>query len=111
MHRGHGGDAQIQLTAFDAGFDTTILWQAPLGNVQVGHQFDARIDRSAMLGRHHFRRVDDAVDPVAHMQSVVKRLEVDVRGAQVGHSANNLIDHADHGRHTGQVFQVFNKIA
>jgi hypothetical protein len=39
--------------------------------------------------------VDHAVDPVAHVQAVVEGLQVDVRGAQVDHAANDGVDQAD----------------
>ena len=41
MHRGNGGDAQVKLTALDAGFDAAVLRQAAFGNVQVRHELDA----------------------------------------------------------------------
>ena len=45
------------------------------------------------------------------MQTVVEGLQVNVGGAQVGDAANDLIDHADHGRLAGEVFEVFDKVA
>src|SRR5674476_425819 len=110
MHGGHGGDTQVKLAAFDAYFDAPVLRQTPLGNVEVRHEFDAGVDRSAMLGRDNFGDVNDAVHPITYMQAVVKGLQVDVRCAQVNHAANDLIDHTDDGRFTGEVLEMFNKI-
>ena len=64
-----------------------------------------------MLRRDHLGGVDDAVHPVAHVQAIVKRFEVNVRGAQVSHPADDLVDHADDRRFAGEVFEVFYKIA
>ena len=110
MHGGDGGNAQIQLAAFDTGFDAPVLRQAALGNVQVRHEFDAGVDRCAQLRVDHFFGANHAVNPVAHMQAVVKGFEVNVRGPHVDDAADDLGDQADHRRFAGEVFQVFDKV-
>ena len=111
VHRGHGRDTQVQLAAFHAGFDTAVLRQAALGNVQMRHQLNARAHRSRQARRHQLAGVDHTVHAVTHVQTVVKRLQMDVGRAQVGHLANNAVDQADHRRFAGQILQMLNKVA
>ena len=44
------------------------------------------------------------------MQAVVKRLQVNVRGAQLDHAANDVVHQADDGSFTGQIAQVLHEI-
>ena len=61
--------------------EPAVLGEAPLRDVEVRHDLDARQDgRLHLLGRvHHV--VEHAVDPVAHAEDLLVRLQVDVRGA------------------------------
>ena len=45
VHRRHGGHAQVDLLALHAQPDAAVLRQAPLGDVEVGHDLDARDHR------------------------------------------------------------------
>ena len=49
VHGRHGGDAQVDfLTAIDQ-TDTAVLGQAGFGDIEVGHQLDARNHRGAQI--------------------------------------------------------------
>jgi hypothetical protein len=66
---------------------------------------------AAPWGRHHLAGVQHAVDAVAHVQAVVEGLQVDVRGPQLDHAADDGVDQADHRRLAGQVAQVLDEVA
>ena len=107
---GHGRNAQVQFAALDPDLDAAVLRQAPLRNVEVRQQLDARADRSAVLGRHDLRRMNDAIDAVAHMKTVVERLEVNVGSAKLDHPPDDGVDQPDHRRLAGEIFQVLDEI-
>ena len=111
VHRGHRRQAQIEFVALDPRLDAPVLRQPPLGDVEVRQQLDARTDRGAVLEPDRLAGMDHAVDPVAHMQPVFERFEVDVRRAQVGDAADDRVDQPDHRRLAGQVLQVLDEIA
>jgi hypothetical protein len=105
-HGRHGGHAQIQLLALDAQRDAPVLRQPALGDVELGHDLDARDHRG---GGAHRRRVDlleDAVDAVAHLELVGEGLDVHVRGPRLDRALHDLVDQPDHRRLAGQVAQV-----
>ena len=51
-------------------------------------------DGCAVLGRHRLGRMNDAIDAIAHMQTVVEGLQVDVGSAQVDHATDDGVDQA-----------------
>ena len=55
-HRGQHGDAQVDRMAADGQLDAAVLRQAPLGDVEVGHDLDAGGDGEGQVARrrHHF---------------------------------------------------------
>ena len=111
MHSGHGGDTQVELPPLHTHLDAAVLRQAALGNIQVRQQLDPRIDRGTQARRHDLGVVNDTVHAVAHMQAIVKRLQVDVRGTHVNHAADDGVDQTDHRCFAGQILEVFDKIA
>ena len=70
---GQGGDAQIDHAIAHGESDAPVLWHAALGNIQVGHDLQARDDRQRqVLGRRrHF--VKRAIDAVANAEFGFKR--------------------------------------
>ena len=79
MHGGQHADPQVDGIARHGEFDSAVLRQASLGDVQIGHDFDARGQRRSdvLAGRDHF--IQHAVNTIAHLEFVFKRFEVDVR--------------------------------
>ena len=67
---------------FDGGLEPSVLRHAAFGNVQLGHDFQARND---LLGDiravHRSNRDEHPVDPVSDHQSGIGRFQVDVAGA------------------------------
>ena len=97
-HRGQHADPQVDGVTTDRQFDTAVLRQPPLGNIEVGHDFDARGDGEGQVTwrRHHF--VQHAVRLDANPELVFKRLEVHVAGVvldgQQQHHVEQLADRA-----------------
>ncbi len=97
---GNRGDADVDRLAFHLEIDAAILRHAALGDVEIGHDLDARNHAGLQhldLRRHgHF--VQHAVDAVADAQVVLQRLDVNIGRAFVERRAHDLVDEADHGR-------------
>ncbi len=81
VERGQGGDAQIHLAAQDLDFDAAILRQAALGDVQLGHQLQARDDSGLQLARRRLLVEEHAIHAEADAEFFLERLDVDVAGA------------------------------
>ena len=97
---------QVNLFALDTELDTAILRQAPLGNVEAGHDLDARNHRSRKPARGRLHLVHDPVHAVAHDQTVFKRLNVNVRCTCLQCMADDEADQADDGRFRCQLFEL-----
>ena len=111
MHRRHGGHAQIQFAPLDAQVDPAVLGQAAFGNIEMGQQLDPRHHRRGHGRRHGLAHLDHTIHPIAHMQTVVEGLQVDVRGLQVDDPRHDLVHQADHRRFAGQILQMLNEVA
>ena len=110
VDRGHGGDADVHPPASgrrDA--DTSVLRQATLGDVQLGHDLDARGQRGLQPPRGSFLVVQQPVDAVAHAQAVLEGLDVDVGRVGGERFLDQEVDQAhDRGleRHVAEVIDV-----
>ena len=60
--------------------DAAVLRQAPLGDVEVGHDLDARGDGEGQVPRRRHHLVEHAVGADADLELVLERLEVQVAG-------------------------------
>ena len=82
--------------------DAPVLRQAALGDVQVGHDLEARNHRQGqVLGRRrHF--VEGAVHAVADLELVLEGLEVNVAGAVLHGLEQDEVDEPDDRRLVGQ---------
>ena len=97
-HRRQHADAHVHGVAADVELDAAVLGHAPLGDVQVGHDFDARADGHGQVARrrHHF--IEHAIATIAHLVLVLERLEMDVRGVVLdGHQHHHVEQLADRG--------------
>src|SRR5262249_50968964 len=103
---GHGRDADVHVLAGQLDADAAVLRQTLLGDVQPGHDLDARDDhRLEALGRRD-DVVEDAVDAEAHRQVALERLDVDVAGAVLDRLEEERIDQLDDRRFFVGVEQI-----
>ena len=83
--------AHVDGLAADHEADATVLRDAALGDVQVGHDLEPREDARLHAPRDRHDLVQHAVDAEAHDQLLRLRLEVDVGSAVVGRLGDALL--------------------
>ena len=90
-------DADVEHAARGRGGqrDAAVLRLAPLGDVELRENLQARRDAGGEALRHAVRDVQHAVDAVAHDQLVLLRLDVDVGRAVLGRLEDHRVDEAD----------------
>ena len=107
---GQRGDAQIHFAAQDFDLDAAILRQAALGDVELGHQLQARDDGGLELARRRLLVEEHAIHAEAYAEFLLEGLDVDVAGAVLNGLPDHGIDQPDDGRlagHVAQVLEVF----
>ena len=93
----NGGDTDVNWPSFKLQVDTSVLWQSPLRNIQMRHdfnsgdqgslkQFDPRRDRNIP---------QNSVDPVSHLKIVLQRLNVNIGRPLLQSFSDNLIHKLD----------------
>ena len=85
--------------------DAAVLRQPPLGDVEPGHDLDARDHGGLQARRRRLDLVQHAVVPVAHPQPIGEGLEMDIRGVGLDRPRDQLVDEADDRRLARQVLQ------
>src|SRR3989442_1286436 len=95
-HRDHRY-AQVDLAPANLEPDAPVLREALLGDVEVAEDLDARDDGGVELAdlARDVGLVEHAVDAVAHAELVVKRIDVNVAGAQLQGFGEDLVDELD----------------
>ena len=78
--------------------DAPVLGQAPLGDVELGHDLHARDHPGGHLARHRGDVLQDAVDPEADPYLLAVGREVDIRGAPLDRLGDDLVDELDDRR-------------
>ncbi len=106
----HGRHAKVELLALHADHDAAVLRQAALGDVELGHDLDARDHRRGRRRRRRFDFVQHAVDAVAHLQAILERLDVDIRRALLDRALDDEIDEADDRRFGGEIAQMLDVV-
>ena len=106
VHRGCGGDAQVDAAAEQGQPGAAVLRQAALGDVELGQDLDARDHRGRQPRRRCAGLAQPAVDAVAHAQMVARGLDVDVRGVQAQGVGEQLVDQPHHRCLLGGADQV-----
>ncbi len=81
MRRGKRRDAQVDRDAVDRDARAAVLRAQPIGDVEPRENLDARHERGAERRAEAFARREHAVDAVAHGDSLLFRLDVNVARA------------------------------
>jgi hypothetical protein len=107
MGAGQGGDAHVDGAGAQAQADAAVLRQAFFGDVQVGHDLQARDQGGVQraVGLHHLAQ--RAVHAKAHAAVALVGLDVDVARAVARGLREQGVEHADDGRVVGGFQQVF----
>src|SRR5262249_34500081 len=95
---GHGGDADVHVLAGQLDADAAVLRQAPLGDVETGHDLYARDNGRLEAVRRRDDVVEDAVDAEAHRQVAFEGLDVNVAGAILHRLEEQRVDQFDDRR-------------
>ncbi len=96
VHARHDRDAEVDGLAAHAQPEAAVLRHALLGDVELGHDLDARDDGAVRaLGDRPHGRLQHAVDAVLDDHRVVLRLDVDVAGAPLDGGEDRRVDQAD----------------
>ena len=74
-------------------------------------QLDTGADRGPLAWWHHFFGQQDTIDPIAHVQSIVKRLQMDIRRPKLDHATDDGVYQANNGRFACQVAKVLDEVA
>ncbi len=72
--------------------------------------FTREITAAVDAGRRRFDFMQHAVDAVTHLQPVLERLDMDVRGALLDRALDHQVDQPDDRRFGGQVAQMLDVV-
>ena len=102
VHRGHDGNAEVDEAALVADPEAPVLRHAPLGNVQLAHDLDARKDGGVpVLGQRLHGELQNAVDAVLDDHLGVARFDVDITRAPLESGEDDGVHQAHHRAHAG----------
>ena len=113
IQRGQRGNAQIHFAAQRLDLDAAVLRQAALGDIELGHQLDARDHGGLQFARRRFLIVEHAIDAIADAELFFERLHVDIAGALLDRLRDHGVDQPDDRRlagHVAQVFEIFGSL-
>ena len=99
--------AHVDRAAAQAQQDAAVLRQPFLGDVEVGHDLDARDQRGVQAAAGPHDIAQGAIDAVAHHRVALERLDVDVGGAFAQRLRQQRVEHADDRRVVTDIEQVF----
>ena len=105
MRRRQGRDAEVDVDAANGQLDAAVLRQASLGDVEPGHDLDARGDGGLQSGRQRFGGAQRAVDAIADLHGLERGLDVNVGRARFDGVGDDLVDPPDDRRLIGDVAQ------
>ena len=78
--------------------DATVLWLAPLGDVELRKDFQSSRDAGGESLRDPLCDMEHTVDAVADDQLFLLRLDVDVAGPVLGRGEDERVDEPDERR-------------
>ncbi len=95
---GQRRDPEIDDPAAHLELEAAVLRHPPLGDVELGQDLDAAGQRRLHLDRRLHDLEQGAVDPVAHPDLMLERLDVDVGRAPLDRVGQDAVDQLDHRR-------------
>ena len=98
VRRGQRRDAHVDGAAADAQRDAAVLRQPALGDVELGHDLQARDQRRVQRAVRLHHLAQRAVDAKAHRARALVGLDVDVAGAVLRRLGQQGVEHADDRR-------------
>ena len=104
--RRNGRHPEINLLVGYFELDPSVLGQAPLGDIEFGHDLDPRNNGRLQSVRRGFDLGQNTVDAIPDLEFVFERLEVDVAGPHLDGIQYQAVDQPDNGGFRGQVFQM-----
>jgi hypothetical protein len=108
-HRRQRRHAQVDRTPAHRELDAAVLRQPRLGDVEIGHDLDARDQRLREMRRRRLELEQRTVDAVADLEVPFERLEVHVGGLVADRLVEHVVQQFDDGRrlgHRGLVLEV-----
>ena len=93
-----GDDADVHAAPVDGQREAPVLGHALLGDVEVGHDLDARDDAHRHPALDRGRRAQHAVDAEQHARVALLGVDVDVRGALLDRLGDDRVDELDDRR-------------
>ena len=106
VQRGDRRNAQIDLVAADDQLDPPVLGQSPFGDVELRHDLDARHDGRLKPARWSVDLVQHAIIAIADAQAILERIEMNVGGARLHATRDQLIDQSDQRRFAGEILEA-----
>ena len=97
IHRGHGGDTQVQTVAPHRLDGVAVLRDLMLGNIHTAHDFQAGDHGILQIGRHCQDAAEQTVDTHPHHHLALLRLQMDVTGPLGIGPLDEGVDEADGG--------------
>ena len=98
----HDGDAEIDQAVLVAHAETAVLRDAPLGDIELAHDLDARNDGGVpVLGDGRHGVVQHAVDAVLDGHFLVARFDVNIAGAPLERVEDGGVHQLDDRRDVG----------
>jgi hypothetical protein len=90
--------AEVVVLAVGRELDAAVLRAAPLGDVELGEDLDAREDGAEEPAGRVVALHEPAVDPVADPHAILEGLDVDVAGPQLHRLGDDQVDELHDGR-------------
>src|ERR1051325_5161521 len=99
-------NANVDLSILQSQTNASVLRDASLGDVEVGHDLDAANDRRRKVRRRRRCFLKNSIDAVPHTEAVLITLEVDVRRPCIERLDEQQIDQSNDRRLVRQMQQI-----
>ena len=102
VNRRHDRHAKIDKAAFVTHTETAVLRNAPFGDIELAHDFDARKNRGMpVFGQRLHGILQNAINAVFHDHFGIARFDVNVTRAPFERGKDYGVHQTDNGAHAG----------